>query len=200
MRQVYRFLTIFWFLGATFAWAADSAVPMLEGAASQIMTTLKANQAKLKQDHSIVEHAVRQYLLPHVDVVGMSRSVLGRNAWSKASPAERQEFTAAFTDLVIRTYSAPLSEYSGETISFSSQQSVDGGKFARVNSVIKRNNGQSIPLSYALVTKDGAWKIYDLSVEGVSLLQSFRNQFGQVLQNSDMKALISQMKQRKMAA
>lgn len=199
MRQFYSVLGILWLCFTTMAWASDSAVPMLEGAASQIMTTLKANQAKLKQDHGIVEQAVRQYLLPHVDVVGMSRSVLGRNAWSKATPAERQEFTAAFTDLVIRTYAAPLSEYSGETISFSSQQSVDG-KFARVNSVIKRNNGQSIPLSYALVTKNGSWKIYDLSVEGVSLLQSFRNQFGQVLQNSDMQALISQMKQRKMAA
>lgn len=199
MRRLSWFLGVLWLCFSTFTWALDSAVPMLEGAANQIITTLKANQSKLKDGHAIIEHAVRQYLLPHVDVVGMSRSVLGRNAWNKATPAERQEFTTVFTDLVIRTYAAPLAEYSGETITFSSQQSVDG-KFARVNSLIKRNNGQTIPLSYALVTKGGNWKVYDLSVEGVSLLQSFRNQFGQVLQNSDMKTLISQMKQRKMAA
>ncbi len=199
MRGINRLLGVLLMCFSTLNWAADSAVPMLEGAANQIITTLKANQSKLKDDHSIIEHAVRQYLLPHVDVVGMSRSVLGRNAWNSATPAERQEFTSVFTDLVIRTYAAPLAEYSGETITFSSQQSVDG-KFARVNSMIKRNNGQTIPLSYALVAKSGNWKVYDLSVEGVSLLQSFRNQFGQVLQNSDMKALISQMKQRKVAA
>lgn len=199
MRQINRFFGVILVCFSTLIWAADSAVPMLEGAANQIITALKSNQTKLKDDHAIVEQAVKQYLLPHVDVVGMSRSVLGRSAWNKATPAERQEFTAVFTDLVIRTYAAPLAEYSGETITFSPQQSADG-KFARVNSLIKRNNGQTIPLSYALVAKGGDWKVYDLSVEGVSLLQSFRNQFGQVLQNSDMKTLISQMKQRKMAA
>ncbi len=199
MRRFNWFFGVLWMCFATLSWAIDSAVPMLEGAAGQIITTLKVNQSKLKDDHAIIEHAVRQYLLPHVDVVGMSRSVLGRNAWNKATSAERQEFTAVFTDLVIRTYAAPLAAYSGETITFSSQQSVDD-KFARVNSVIKRNNGQEIPLSYALVTKGGRWKVYDLSVEGVSLLQSFRNQFAQVLQNSNIQGLISQMKQRKVAA
>jgi phospholipid transport system substrate-binding protein len=199
MRKFSGFLGAICLCFSTMTWAVESAVPMLEGAANQIITTLKANQSKLKDNHQIVEHAVRQYLLPHVDVVGMSRSVLGRNAWNKATSAERQEFTSAFTDLVIRTYAAPLSEYSGETITFGPQQSADG-KFARVNSFIKRNNGQTIPLSYALITKGEEWKVYDLSVEGVSLLQSFRNQFSQVLQNSDMKTLISQMKQRKMAA
>lgn len=184
---------------APLSWADDSAVPMLQGAANQIIATLKANQSKLKADHTIIQHAVRQYLLPHVDVMGMSRSVLGRNAWNKATASERQEFTASFTELVIRTYATPLAEFSGETITFSPQQSSDG-HFARVNSVIKRNNGQNIPLSYALVSKGGSWKVYDLSVEGVSLLQSFHNQFSEILQNADMKTLILQMKQHKMAA
>lgn len=199
MRRINQFFGLLLVCVSTLTWSGDSAVPMLEGAANQIITTLKANQSKLKGHHEIIEQAVRQYLLPHVDVIGMSRSVLGRNAWNNATPAEREEFTAVFTDLVIRTYAAPLAEYSGETVSFSSQQPGEG-KFTRVNSLIKRNNGQVIPLSYALVSKAGGWKVYDLSVEGVSLLQSFRNQFGQVLQNSDMKTLISQMKQRKMAA
>ena len=129
----------------------------------------------------------------------MSRSVLGRNAWNKATAAEKKEFTSVFTELVIRTYATPLAEYSGETISFSVQQQTNG-HFARVNSMIKRTNGQNIPLSYALVSKDGTWKVYDLSVEGVSLLQSFRNQFSQVLQQADMRTLIFQMKQHQAAA
>jgi len=134
-------------------------------------------------------------LLPHVDVTGMSRSVLGREAWNKASPADRQAFTQAFTQLVIRTYSTPLAEYTNETVTFLPIRGGLDGSFTRVSSVIVRPSGQRIPLSYSLVSKNNDWKIYDLSVEGVSLLQSFRSQFGQVLQNSSMQDLIAQMRQ-----
>lgn len=181
-------------------WALASPVPMLENSASQIITTLKNNKGNLKSNHQIVYQAIERYLLPNVDVNGMSRSVLGRQAWNKASPAEKAEFTQAFTQLVIRTYASPLAEYSGETVAFLPLRESADSRFIRVNSVISRSNGQRIPLSYNLVAKNGQWKIYDLSVEGVSLLQSFRSQFGQVLQNSSMKDLIAQMHQTKKAA
>jgi phospholipid transport system substrate-binding protein len=199
MKQVKALLFGMMWVIASVVWASTSPVPMLESAANQIIDTLKTNQAKLKTNHAIIQQAVEHYLLPHVDVVGMSRSVLGRSAWNQASAAEKQEFTQAFTKLVIRTYATPLAEYAGETVMFSPQQAAPTGRFTRVNSVIKRTNGQNIPLSYALVEKNGTWKVYDLSVEGVSLLQSFRNQFSQVLQQSDMKSLIAQMKQHQAA-
>jgi len=181
-------------------WAQASPVPMLENTATKIIDTLKKNQTSLKGNHQIVYHAIEQYLLPNVDVNGMSRSVLGRQAWNKATAAEKNEFTHAFTQLVIRTYASPLAEYSGETVKFLPFSGSADSRFARVNSVISRSNGQRIPLSYNLVSKNGEWKIYDLSVEGVSLLQSFRSQFGQVLQNSSMHDLITQMHQNKKAA
>lgn len=175
-------------------WAQSSPVPMLENSAAQIIATLKANKPSLKRDHKIIYSAVERYLLPNVDVNGMSRSVLGRQAWNKASPAERQEFTSAFTQLVIRTYASPLAEYTDETVKFLPLRGDANGHFVRVNSIIMRSSGQRIPLSYSLVSKSNGWKIYDLSVEGVSLLQSFRSQFGQILQNSSMQELISQMR------
>ncbi len=76
---------------------------------------------------------------------------------------------------------------------FLPERAAPSGRFTRVNSVIIRANGQKIPLSYSLVLKQDGWKIYDFSVEGVSLLQSFRTQFGQILKMSDMKALIAQL-------
>lgn len=180
-------------------WAAQSPVPMLENTANKIIDTLKQNKTSLKSNHQVIHQAVEQYLLPVVDVNGMARSVLGRDAWNKATPAERQDFTRAFTQLVIRTYASPLAEYSDETVKFLPVRGSTDGRFVRVNSLIIRSGGQNIPLSYNLVSKNGQWKIYDLSVEGVSLLQSFRSQFGQVLQNSTMKDLIAQMNQKKAA-
>jgi phospholipid transport system substrate-binding protein len=166
---------------------------MLEQSAKGIISTLKENKANLQNNPSIIYKAVETYLLPQVDVIGMSRSVLGRQAWTKASPAERTQFAQAFTQLVIRTYSSPLAKYSDETVQFLPLRGSTDSRFVRVNSVIVRSTGKNIPLTYSLVSKDGQWKIYDLSVEGVSLLQSFRSQFAQALQNSNVTEVIKTM-------
>ncbi|WP_419420888.1 MlaC/ttg2D family ABC transporter substrate-binding protein [Legionella sp. D16C41] len=177
-------------------WAQSSPIPMLQATADQIIATLKQNKPNLKKDHTIIYQAVEQHLVPKVDVNGMARSVLGRQAWTKATPAERNEFAQAFTQLVIRTYANPLAEYTSETIKFLPVKGSLDKRFIRVNSLIVRPNGNNIPLNYSLVAKNGEWKIYDLSVEGVSLLQSFRSQFAQALQSSDIQTLIKEMRER----
>jgi phospholipid transport system substrate-binding protein len=177
--------------------AQSSPVPMLKKTAQQIIGSLKNHQGALHHDPKIVHQAIRTYLLPHIDVEGMSRSVLGRQAWMKATSAERLAFEHEFTQLVIRTYAAPLAEYSGETVSFTPIRGNLDGRFVRVNSVIQRPNGQRIPLSYNLVSKADGWKVYDLSVEGVSLLQSFRTQFSNILQQGTMHDLLEQMRANK---
>lgn len=176
--------------------AQSSPIPMLERSANGIIAVLKENKSNLANDPGIIYKAVETNLLPNVDVDGMSRSVLGRQAWIKASTAEKEQFSKAFTRLVIRTYSSPLAQYSDETIQFLPLRGSLNSRFIRVNSVIIRSKGQNIPLSYSLVSKNGQWKIYDISVEGVSLLQSFRSQFAQVLQNSSIAEVIRQMQQK----
>lgn len=176
--------------------AQSSPVPMLERSANDIIATLKDNKSSLKSNPSIIYKAVETYLLPNVDVAGMSRSVLGRQAWNKATASERTQFSQAFTRLVIRTYSSPLAQYSDETIQFLPLRGSLNSRFIRVNSVIVRSKGQNIPLSYSLVTKNGQWKIYDISVEGVSLLQSFRSQFAQALQHSSISEVIKEMQKK----
>ncbi len=180
--------------------AETSPVPMLQKTAQEIIDTLKVNQGHLKTDNRIINQAIQRYLLPHVDIEGMSRSVLGGQVWTKATASEKQAFSHVFTELIIRTYASPLAEYSGETVNFMPVRGEIDAHFLRVNSVISRPNGQRIPLSYNLVSKSGDWKIYDLSVEGISLLQSFKLQFANILQQGTIKDLINQMRANKRAA
>jgi phospholipid transport system substrate-binding protein len=198
IQSVFGFL--FMVLWVSSAHAETSPVPMLQTTAQQIIDTLKANQSHLKTDNHIINQAIQKYLLPHVDIEGMSRSVLGRQVWTKASASEKQAFSQVFTQLIIRTYASPLAEYSGETVNFMPVRGAMDGHFIRVNSVINRPNGQRIPLSYNLVLKAGDWKIYDLSVEGISLLQSFKLQFANILQQGSIQDLINQMRAHKRAA
>ncbi len=178
-----------------FLWAQTNPIPLLETTAKQIITTLKQNKSNLKSSSEIIHKAVELYLLPNVDVKGMSRSVLGRQAWQKANKAEQEQFCHAFTQLVIRTYSSPLAEYTDESVKFLPLRKEVSSRFLRVNSIIQRTNGPNIPLTYSLVSKNGAWKIYDLNVEGISLLQSFRSQFAEALKNGSMQNLLQQMQQ-----
>lgn len=200
MKRITLVLGTFLLILSSLVFADNPPTSMLEQSAQHIIATLEKNKATLKNNPHVIYQAVQQYLLPNVDVTGMSRSVLGREAWQKASSSERAEFSKAFTQLVIRTYASPLAEYTSETIRFLPQRSANIGRFTRVNSLIIRPSGQKIPLSYSLIQKNGQWKIYDLSVEGVSLLQSFHNQFGQILKNSTMHELILQMSQKNKAA
>lgn len=175
-------------------WAQTSPIPMLQGTADNILAVLDVNQKALKENKGIIYQAVKKYLLPNVDTVGMSRSVLGRNAWLRASKTQRKAFVQQFTQLVVRTYASPLAEYKKETVRFLPVRGGYNKRFVTVNSVIIRESGAKIPLSYSLVDKKGRWKIYDINVEGVSLLQSYRTQFSEQLQRVSMDKLIQQMK------
>lgn len=195
MKQLKSVFLLAYLTFSSALWAQASPLPILENAANQIINSLKQNKSGLRANPEIIHQAVRTHLLPIVDVQGMSRSVLGRDTWKKASSAEKKEFSELFTQLVIRTYASPLAEYTDEKIKFLPVRGDLNNRFIRVNSIIVRSNGQNIPLNYSLVSKNGQWKIYDMSVEGVSLLQSFRSQFAQSLQHSNIKALIQEMQQ-----
>lgn len=175
--------------------AATPPTELLNGIAQQILTVLKTHQSELASHPTLIYQCVEKQLLKHVDIEGMSRSVLGRDAWYRATPAERKAFSQAFSQLVIHTYATPLAKYQGETIRFYPIRGGEAGRFVRVESEIVRPNSQAIPLAYNLVRKQDAWKIYDMSVEGVSLLQSYRTQFEAALQHDSLPALIEKMKQ-----
>ena len=199
--QIKRILLVCLCFFASVVMAAQySPVPMLENSANNIIDTLKRNQGSLKENPQIVNKAIAIYLLPHVDVQGMSRSVLGRQVWNKISAQEKRDFTDAFTKLVVRTYAVPLAEYSGETVKFMPVRGANNSRFIQVKSIVYRPSGQKIPLNYSLVAKKDEWKVYDLSVDGVSLLQSFKTQFHSSLQQVTIRELIQKMNEAKKTA
>ena len=194
LRVNFRFLlAAFLFSNCYLSYSASSSpVEMLQNTVANITKDLDSKKGHLTP--KIVSITIEKYLLLKVDVAGMSRSVVGRAAWLKATPSERAEFTRLFTDLVVRTYSNPLSEYKDEKINFLPFRGDANAKFVRVKSIVLRSNGGRIPLDYSLVRLGQDWKIYDISVEGVSLLQSFRTQFSSLLQSSSLAQVIDKMK------
>ncbi len=183
-------------LFCTVVWAISSPVDLLQNTSTQLITTLQQNKVTLKTNPQLVYRIVDQILLPHVDLVTMSSIALGREAWMRASPAQRQAFTQQFTTLLIRTYASALAQYTDEKVRFFPLRGgFNGQSRVQVDSSIIRDSGPAINVSYRLMRVGEQWKLYDFSVDGISLVQSFRSQFVQELQQAGIDGLISKLAQ-----
>lgn len=172
------------------AFAAASPVDMLKTTTDQMLGALKHTQNRNSQ---ALYSLVQRILLPHIDLDIMSEQVVG-GAWAKATPAQRAEFKQQFTLFVTRTYSTALASYSNEKVRFFPIRGGMNGNKVQVNSSVDQANGQSLAVSYRLLLEQGQWKVYDFSVEGVSLVQNYRSQFAETLRTQGMAGLVNQLK------
>lgn len=171
--------------------STSSPVVFLENHASELIQKLDAKQ---NLSDNYVRSAIRQTVLPIFDVYIMSRSVIGRRYWNEASETEKEQFKTRFTRQVLSVYAAPLTEYDGDKIKFYPLRGeIPAHKRIVVHSKIIRKNGQQIPVDYRLIQKDGRWRVYDFSVEGISMVESYRSQYRETLQQGGVSALIRKM-------
>jgi len=193
IRQV-LFALIIMVIGVQSALGATDPVGMLQSISNRMIAALKANKATMKNNPKVVVGIVNRIMLPHVDVVSMSRSVLGRTAWMQATSAQRAQFIKEFKTLVIRTYASALASYSNETVQFAPLRGgVAGRTRVQVDSKIIQPGGPPIPVSYRMVQSGNKWKVYDVIIEGVSLVQSYRSQFANVLSQKGLPGLLKQL-------
>lgn len=169
---------------------------MLKQTTTQMLTALKQNKATMKENTNVIYRIVNTILLPHVDLESMGRSVVGRTYWAQATPAQRDQFKRLFTRQVTQTYSTALQSYQNEQVKFFPMRNYNPNGRVQVQSMIVRQNGQNIALSYRLLNAGGQWKVYDFSVEGVSIVQSYSAQYANELQQGGLSALNNKLQQR----
>ena len=181
----------------TLAQADSDPVPLaqLKSLATQMTGELDKHQNNLKNNDKLVNDIVVRILLPHFDLVGVSRSVVNRDAWQSADPNLQKEFTQEFTNYIIRTYSSALASYEGEKIKFYPLRSFDPSQpTVQIYSDIIQKDAPPIPVSYRLKNQNNDWIIYDFSVEGISLVQNYRSQFASALQKGGLTELVKELK------
>jgi phospholipid transport system substrate-binding protein len=190
------FLTVFFSLFSLSAFAVTSPLAMLKPTSDQMLSELKSEQATLKSHPQKVFDIVNRILLPHVDMNTMARSVVQRSVWNNAAPQERQAFTQQFTALLIRTYASALASYTNQSIEFLPLRGgYEGQNQIQVQSQIVQPGGPPIPVNYILLLEGNQWKVIDFSVDNVSIVQNFRAQFGNDLNNSGLPALTQKLTQ-----
>jgi len=175
----------------------SSAGDLIQVTAEQMLSRIEQDRSKINANPHHVYELVDEILLPHIDFKRMSRWVLGKH-WRRASATEKEEFIEEFRKLIIRTYSTALLEYSGQEINFLPVRNNTDPNLASVRTEIRPTNGPMIPISYDLYRNDsGHWKVYDVAIDGISLIANYRSSFGsQIRRHGGLSHVINRMKSK----
>lgn len=175
--------------------AADIIAPdvMLKQTSDEVIAVLKEKGEQLKEDPDLVYGLVHEYILPHLDEVTIAKLALGKN-WRIATREQKLEFINEFRDLLIRTYGRSLSEFSDQQINYFPVRMEKGEEKVVVKSEVIQPGGPPIPVAYRMRIKDDAWKVYDLSIDGVSLVTSYRGTFDQEVRKGGIEGLLKYLK------
>ncbi len=195
-KKVSMVFLLFIFCWQTCIAAVERPEVMLERITTDMINELKKNDKILKKDPNRVVEIIDKILAPYMDSGSMAKWVAGRNAWRKATPSQRARFTSEFRDLLIRTYGATLLEYKNQKVEYLPLRGdLEGKKRVLVSSLIREPGKESIKLTYRLVARSDRWKVYDISIEGVSLLKGFRSQFLQELERTGMDKVTAKLQE-----
>jgi len=180
------------------AQAEDLAEPqvLVKDATDKMLQALKDNEQQLAEDSSVIYGLVQEILMPNFDFDKMSKLALGKN-WRKADSEQRLRFTEEFRLLLVRTYSTAMLEYTDEEIRFLPFRGDLAKKKVKVDMEILQSGGPSIPMSLSMyLNKENEWKVYDVKIDGISLVTNYRSTFATEIRNDGMDKLIDRLASR----
>jgi len=167
----------------------ESPVVLLERTSTQVIKILRDDHELLKKEPDRVYKIVDDYILPHLDDVTMAKLALGKN-WRKATKAQKRDFVEEFRNLLVRTYSKSLIEFKDQEIRYFPIKLAADSYKTSVKAEVIQPGGPSIPMAYRMRVKNNAWKVYDIKIDGISLVTSYRGTFTQEIRKSGIEGLL----------
>jgi len=181
---------------------AESPRAMLENTADQMFDALNTNRDKIKNNPQLTEEIIEKILLPHVDFITASKWVLGQY-WDTATKQQKIEFIKTFRTLLLRFYSSALTEYLNthdEKLDKSLMTFQDPGNSnsneVTVRSEVYPKTGKPVPITYQMHLTSRGWKVFDVSVEGVSVITTYKTSFASEIQQKGLDGFIASLKER----
>ncbi|MEX2480166.1 MAG: ABC transporter substrate-binding protein [Gammaproteobacteria bacterium] len=181
---------LFWSMAAVQATGEPATI--VQSTTERVLERVAEDKSALREDPGRMYNLVSELIFPHFDFSIMSQWVLG-DYWGGADEARREAFVEQFRKLLVRTYATALLEFSGQQISYPPIDQKGGKNTALVKQEISQPGGSSIPIVYRLHNKSGDWKVFDVSVDGVSLVKTYRASFGSMMKNGGLDGLIASL-------
>ncbi len=193
---MYRILaTLLAALVPALAAAQESPDQLVKRTTDEILTIIKTDKDLQSGNTKKIVDLVGEKVLPHFDFARMTKLALGRN-WAQTTDAQKASLTKEFQTLLVRTYSTSLSQYRNQTIDVKPTKIAAGDTDTTVKTVVNQSGGPPIPIDYGMEKTDKGWKVYDVVVDGVSLVTTYRGSFNDQIQKSGVDGLIKTLADR----
>jgi len=160
--------------------------------ANDTLKDLDANRAEYAKNKNKVRELVDKNMLPYFDTAYSAQLVLGKH-WRTATPEQRKRFVDAFYQSLLQNYGEALLEFTPDRLKILPFQGNTADKSVTVRTEIRRDNGSRVPVNYSLRQTEGGWKAYDVQIEGVSYVKSFRTDFGSEIDQKGLEAVIQRL-------
>jgi phospholipid transport system substrate-binding protein len=160
-----------------------------------LFAAVDAYEGVLSESPADARALVEEYITPHVDLKGFSRLVLGKY-WKRATPEQKERFLAQFHNLVLRTYATAVTAYSGVKVEYLPMREESRENFATVRTLIPRDQGEGVDVNYRLHCRRNVWKLFDVSIAGVSMVTTYRTAFSAEVRKSGVEGLIKALEQK----
>lgn len=206
MKTLYRiYLLAFTLLlvGMVPAHAQNSPISLLQSTAHSMVDEINLRKADLKKDPQVVNRLVEKILLPHIDLISASKWVLGKH-WRRADKQQKLQFIREFRTLLITFYSAALADFlktnevKKDMIRFQPLRG-EPGDDVTVRSEVISPNGKTVPVNYHMHQTRKGWKVYDVSVEGISMITTYKTSFANEIKAKGVDGLIASLVEKNKA-
>jgi phospholipid transport system substrate-binding protein len=178
------------------AMAQEAPDALVKRVSDELLQLVRTDKDLASGNQRKVVEVAEQKVLPHFDFERMTRLAVGRN-WQQASDAQKQALVKEFRTMLVRTYSASLSAYRNQTIEVKPLKMNAADKDTMVRTAVIQQGGPQIPIDYAMEKTDaGAWKVYDVVIDGVSLVTTYRGSFNDQIQKGGIDGLVKTLADR----
>lgn len=165
---------------------------LVENSAKRMLAELDANRAMYKSDPTKLDALVGNVLLPNFDTDYSARLVLGQT-WRTATEDQRKRFVTAFYHSLLRNYGAALVDFTGDRFTVLPYRGDPGETNTTVRTEVKRATGEKVPVNFSLHKTPEGWKAWDVVIEGISYVKSFRTDFSSEIQQKGLDEVIKRM-------
>ena len=172
-----------------------SPAALIEDTVEQVLARLNAAPATDSGRGQRLHELVTELVVPHLDMPRIARIVLGKHA-RRVDAAHLETFTDEFQTLLVRTYTSSLIAYRGERVDVSQAAAASDRGTATVDLRVYRADGAPIEISFLTHNRRGPWLVYDIRIEGISLVGNYRSEFSIILRNQGIEGLISTLRNR----
>jgi len=177
------------------AFAQEAPDQLVRRTTDEVLAIIKADKELQAGNPRKVVELAEQKVLPHFDFTRMTRLAVGRN-WAQASDAQKEALTREFRTMLVRTYSTSLTAYRDQKIEVKPLQMAAGDKEVTVRTAVIQQGGPQIPIDYAMEKTDSGWKVYDVVIDGASLVTTYRGTFNDQIQKGGIDGLVKTLQER----